>query len=51
MITETKIDERLPIGQFFMNDFSSPFCLGRDRNGSSILLYFREDIPLKLLSI
>ena len=51
IITETKLDESFPIGQFFMNGFSSPFRLDRDRNGGGILLYIREDIPSKLLAI
>ena len=44
MITETKLDESFPIGQFFINSFSIPFRLDSDRNGGGILLYIREDI-------
>ena len=51
MITETKLDESPPTGQFFRNDFSSLFRLDRDRNGGGILLYIREDILSKLLAI
>ena len=51
MITETRPDESFPIGQFFMNGFSSLFRLGRDRNAGGILVYIREDIPSKLLAI
>ena len=51
MITEAKLDESFLIGQFFINVFSSPFCLDRDRNGGGILLYIREDVPSKLLTI
>ena len=51
MITGKKLEESLPIGQFFMNSFSSPFRLDRDRNGAGILLYIRKDIPSKLLAI
>ena len=35
----------------FANDFSSPSRLDRDRNSCDILLYIREDIPSKILSI
>ena len=46
-----KLDASFPIGKFFINGFSSPFRLDRDRNGSGILLYIRENIPSKLLTI
>ena len=32
MITKTKLDERFSIDQCFVNGFSSPFCLDRDKN-------------------
>ena len=35
----------------FMNDFSSPHRLDRNCNVGGILLYIREDIQSKLLSI
>ena len=47
MITETKLNESFPIGQFFINGFNSLFCLDRDRNGGGILLNITEDIPSK----
>ena len=51
MISETKLDKIFPTSQFFMEGFSSPHCLDRNCNGGGILLYIREDIPSKLLSI
>ena len=33
------------------NGASSPHCLDHNCNGGGILLYIREDIPSKLLSI
>ena len=51
MISETKLDERFQTSQFFMKGFSSPHSLDRNCNGGGILLYIREDIPSKLLSI
>ena len=51
MITDTKLDESFPIGQFFINGFNNPFRLDRDRNGCGILLYIRQDIQSKLLGI
>ena len=51
MISETKLDESFATNQFFMNDFSIPRCLDRNCNGCGIILYIREGIPSKLLSI
>ena len=51
MISETKLDESFPTSQFFMNGFSNPHSLDRNCNGGGILLYIREDIPSKLLSV
>ena len=51
MISETKLDESFPTSQFFMKGFSSPHRLDRNCNGGGILLYIREDIPSKPLSI
>ena len=51
MISETKLDESFPVGQFLMDGYSVPYRLDRDGNGGGILLYIREDIPSKLLSI
>ena len=51
MISETKLDESFPKSQFFMKGFSSTHRLNRNCNGGGILLYIREDIPSKLLSI
>ena len=51
MIYETKLDESFPTSQFFMNGFSCPHRLGRNCKGGGILLYIREDLPLKLFSI
>ena len=51
IIMGTKLDESFPIGQVFINGFSSPFRLDLDRNGGGVSLYIREDIPSKLLSV
>ena len=49
VLTETKLDASLPPAQFCINGFSTPYRLDRDRNGGGILLYVREDIPIRLL--
>ena len=51
MISETKLDESFPVGQFLINGDSVSSRFDRNGNGGGILLYIREDIPSKLLSI
>ena len=38
-------------GQFFINSFSAPFRLDRNKNSGGIMLLIREDIPATLKSI
>ena len=47
MVSETKLDDSFPEGQFLIEGFHSPFRFDRNRNGGGILLYVREDIPAK----
>ena len=51
MISETKIDASFPIGQFLLNDYSTSFRPDHNAHRGGILLYVREDIPLKLLLV
>ena len=51
MISETKLDESFPPSQFFLDGYSVPFSFDRNGNGGGILLYIRDDIPSKLLSM
>ena len=50
MISETKIDESLPLGQFKVNGFNAPFRLNRNSNGRGVMLFVREDRPAKLIA-
>ena len=50
MISETKIDESFPLGQFKVNDFDAPFRLDRIINGGGVMLFVREDIPAKVIA-
>ena len=43
MISETKLDESFSPSQFFFDGYSVPFCFDRNKNGSGILLYIRDD--------
>ena len=47
MISETKLADSFPGGQFFIVDYHTPFRFDRIGNGHGILLYIREDIQLK----
>ena len=49
VITETKLDETFPISQFMIDGYSIPYRLDRNRDGSRILVFVREDIPSKKL--
>ena len=51
MISETKLDNSFPIGQFLINGYSEPFRIDRNSQGGGIILYVREDIPSKLVAI
>ena len=49
-IQETKLDASFPSGQFFIDGYSEPYRLDRNRNGGGVMIYVREDIPSKLLN-
>ena len=48
MISETKIDNSFPLGNFLIGGFSKPYRLDRDLLDGGILLYVREDISTNL---
>ena len=47
-ITETRVDDSFSDDQFFLDNFRAPFQLDRNRNGGGILLFIRNDIPVKV---
>ena len=49
MISEEKLDQSFPTGQFHIHGFSEPYSFDRNGNGDVVLLYIREDIPSKLI--
>ena len=51
MVSETKLNNSFPVSQILINTYSLPFRLYRDNNGGDIMLFVREDIPCKRLSI
>ena len=50
-ISETKIDDIIPVGQFFIEGFCIQYRLDCNSKGESVLLYVREDIPLNLITV
>ena len=50
IINETKLDASFPVNQFFINGFSTPHRLDRNRNEGGIIIYVREDISSKMLT-
>ena len=48
MISETKVDDSFPHGQFFLDGFGTPFRQDRNGNGGGIMLFIRNDIPAKV---
>ena len=51
LISETKLDNSFPEGQFLIPGYSSTYRFDRNCQGGGIMLYVMEDIPSKLLSI
>ena len=51
MISETKLDNSFPEGQFWIEGYSKPYRIDRNYHGEGIILYVRPDIPSELLSI
>ena len=49
--SETKIDESFPDSQFKINGFSNLHRVDRNEKGGGIMLLFREDLPVKVLSV
>ena len=51
IISETKIDDSFPVGQFLIEGLCTTYRLDRNSKGEGILLYVREEIPSNLLTI
>ena len=42
IINETKLDDSFPVNQFFINGFSSPYRLDRNRNRGGIIITYEK---------
>ena len=51
MVLEMKLENSFPVSQFLIEDYSLPFRLDRDNNGVNIMIFVREDIACKFLSV
>ena len=51
MIWETELDDTFRVDEFVLEGFSKPFRIDRNKNGGGILLFVREDIPARRISI
>ena len=50
-IAETKIDETFTTGQFLLDGFSKPVRFDRNQHGGGLLIYVREGVPFKEISV
>ena len=51
MVLETKLVSSFPQAQFRMEEYAPRFRCDRNSHGGGILLFIREDIPTKIISI
>ena len=51
MVSENKLDSSFPQAQFRIEGYAPPFRYNRNCHGSGILLFIREGIPTKIISI
>ena len=45
MISETKVDDTFPTGQFKIEGYSKPIRLNRNHHGGGIMFFVRDDLP------
>ena len=50
MVSEIKIDESFPLGQFKIDGFNARFRLDRNNDGGDIMLFVWENIPAELIA-
>ena len=51
MISETKINDSFPVGQFLIERFCTPYRVDRNSEGGGMLLFVRKDIPSNLIKV
>ena len=48
VITETRLADAFPLGQFYLEGVTMLYRLDRNRNGGGAIIYVREDKPSKI---
>ena len=51
IISETKLGNSFPGGQFFIEGYNTPLRFDRNGNGGGILLYVRDDIQAEVIPL
>ena len=51
MISESKQENSFPNEEFLIEGYGAPFSLDQNKLGRDIILFFRSDIPAKLLLV
>ena len=51
LISETKLNDTFPEGQFCITDFHTPFRKDRNDKGGGLLLYVQEYIPCRRIIV
>ena len=51
MVSELRLDNSFHVGQFLIDVYSPPVRLDRNIYGGGLVLFARENIPRKLLSL
>ena len=51
LISEIKLNDTFPTGQFLINGYQLPLRFDRNGNGGGLLLYCRDHIPCKKLNL
>ena len=49
LITESKVDSKFPVNQFYLNDYNVPYRNDRNTNGNGILVYVCDDIRSRII--
>ena len=51
IITETKLDESFPTSQLYITGYIPPLRVDRNQHGGGILIYIKEGIPAREISL
>ena len=51
LISETKLNDTFPEGQFYINGYQNPFRADRSQAGGGLLLYIKEYVPCRRLKV